>query len=65
MIEHSSQRTVNQSDDHENDSDADYLSPVPYGAAPHYCERPALRLVCGAGRSVDRLPTDCPIMLLV
>ena len=45
VIEHPSPRTVNQSDDNENDRDADCLSPVSYGAAPPYCERTVLRLV--------------------
>jgi len=45
MIEHSSQRTVNQSYNRENDRNADCLSPVTYGAAPPDCERTAPRLV--------------------
>ena len=64
MIEHSSRRAVNQSDNRENDRNADCLSPVTYGAAPPDCERTALRLVCDAGRAVDRLPTERPITLM-
>jgi hypothetical protein len=33
MIEHSPQRTLNQSGGRENDRDTDYLSPVTHGAA--------------------------------
>jgi hypothetical protein len=64
MIEHSPQRTVDQSERRENDRDTDYLSPVNHGAALLCCDRTALWLLWRADRLVERLPTECPIMIL-